>query len=108
MLPERRGIGWLSCTELIRVLATRGSPFSRVGSEGSEKRPGVPRPSRVEQRVVPGTHLVGQFRVAQFDGPLFDVQTKLRIVERQLIYASEQPTERHPVVSRKISPEHGV
>jgi hypothetical protein len=57
---------------------------------------------------VPGAQLVGQFRIAQFDGPLFDIQTKLRIVERKLIHASEQPNERDPVVGRKVSPEHGV
>jgi hypothetical protein len=104
----RRYANCLSRNELIGLLATRGSPFSRSGSEGREKRPGVPRPSRVEKRVVPGTQLVGQFRGARFDGPLFDVQTKLRIVEGQLIHASKQPTERDPVVSRKISPEYRV
>ena len=62
------------CSELVGALATRDSPFSRSGSEGREKRPGISRPSRVEKRVVPGTQLLGQFRVAQFDGPLFDVQ----------------------------------
>src|ERR1700678_2577903 len=29
-------------------------------------------------------------------------------MERQLIHASEQPSERDPVVSRKVSPEHRV
>jgi hypothetical protein len=93
---------------LVGVLATAGPSLSGGGIEASEKRPGIPRPSGVERRVVPGPQPVRQFRIAQFDRPLFDVQTKLRTVERQFIHASEQPIERHPIVSGKIAPEHGM
>src|ERR1700730_6152832 len=94
--------------QLIGVLATGGPPLPGGGIEASKKSPGIPRPSGVEQRMVPGAQLVRQFRIAQFDRPLFDVQTKLWIVERQFIHASEQPIERDPVVSGKIAPEHGM
>ena len=75
--------------QLVGVLATGGPPLPSSGIEASKKCPGIPCPSSVEQRVVPGARLVGQFRIAQFDRPLFDVQAKLWIVERQLIHASE-------------------
>jgi len=45
--------------QLVGVLATGGPPLSGGGIEPSEKRPGIPRPSGVEQRVVPGAQLVG-------------------------------------------------
>ena|SRR6516162_8068893 len=45
---------------------------------------------------------------ARFSVTLFDVQTKLRILERKFIHASEQPIERDPVVSGEIAPEHRI
>jgi hypothetical protein len=42
------------------------------------------------------------------DRPLFDVQTKLRIVEWQLVQAAKQPAKRHPVISGKVAPEDRV
>ena len=83
------GSGGTACAQLLGVLATGGPPLSSGRSEASKKCPGIPRPSGVEQRVVPGAKLMRQFRIAQFDRPLFNVQTKLWIVERQLIHASE-------------------
>jgi hypothetical protein len=53
---------------LIGVLATDGPPLSGGGIEASEKRPSVVRPSRVEQRMVPGALLMGQFRIAKLSG----------------------------------------
>src|ERR1700724_3873061 len=104
-IPRRSGRTSYSrrAPNLVGVLATGGPPFSSGGIEASEKCPGIPRPSGVEQRVVPGAQLVGQFRIAKLDCPLFYVETKLRIVERQFIHVSEQPIERHPVISGKIA-----
>ena len=53
-----------------------------------------------------GADLARQLRIAQLDSPLFDVETQLREVKRQLVHVAEQPSERDPVVSREIPPEH--
>src|ERR1700683_444401 len=104
-IPRRSGRRGYSrrAPNLVGVLATGGPPFSSGGIEASEKRPGIPRPSGVEQRVVLGVQLGRQFWIAKLDSPLFDVQTKLRVVQRQFIHVSEQPIERPPVISGQIA-----
>ena len=52
--------------------------------------------------------LMGQRRIAELDRPLLDVEAELRIVERQLLEAAEEPHERDPVVGREIAPERGM
>ena len=47
--------------ELAGVLLADGAPFRSDGMEAGEKRPGLPRPSRVEQGVMPVALLVRQF-----------------------------------------------
>ena len=65
-------------------------PLAGGGIKTSEKRPGIPRPSGVVQRVMPGAKLSRQFRIAQFDRPLFDVETKLRIVDSSSMWPNNQ------------------
>jgi hypothetical protein len=69
------------------MLAADATPLGRGGSEAGEKCPGFLRPSRVVQRMVPGALLVGQFGIAEFDRPLFDVETELGMVKRQFMGA---------------------
>jgi hypothetical protein len=64
-LPQGIRRSWRS--QLLGILATGGPLLSGGRIEASKKCPGIPRPSGVEQRVVPETELTGQFRIAQFD-----------------------------------------
>jgi len=54
--PASRAV---SLSPPIGVLAADGPPLPGSGVEASEKRPRVPGPSGVEQRVMPGTVLAG-------------------------------------------------
>jgi hypothetical protein len=96
------------CGIFSRVLPAGGASLLTSGMEASQKRPGLPRPSGVKQRVMLGALLARQLGIAQFDRPLFDVEAKLRVMERQFLEAAEQPYESDPVKGRKIAPEHGV
>jgi hypothetical protein len=49
--------------------------------EAGEKHPRLPRPSRVVERMVPAALLMRQFRIAELDRPLLDVEAELRIVD---------------------------
>jgi hypothetical protein len=73
----------------IRRAAQGHDRHSCSWSECSEQRLGIPRPSRVQAARGAWPQLTGQFRVAQFDGPLFDVQTKLRTNNPQFIALPE-------------------
>ena len=90
------------------VFGSDGAAFSASRMESGEIGPRILRPPRIGESVVARADLPRQLGVTQLDGPLFDVQAKLRILKRQLVHIAEQPAEAHPVVSRKISPENRV
>src|ERR1700677_1139571 len=94
--------------QLIGIFAPRGAPLRRGGIEAGQESPCVPRPSCIGESVMAGPHLMRQFGIAKLDGPLLDIETKVRKPEWQLVHPTEQPTEYDPVVSREISPEDRV
>src|SRR5215510_7428466 len=82
---------------LQRVLLADRPPFRDCRLDVGAERPSLPRPARIDERVVGGIQLRRQVGIAQLDGQLLDIQTEMRKREGQLVHAAEQTAEQHPI-----------